>query len=484
MKPLSILFVFLVAAQIPVGCSSDKKANALFVKSCQVFEQARDEATYNSYSKSLELYLKALEKIETILEHYPSTEIAVGLVSDNLRINGYTLDEFRRFRFSLQQKAAPETQPVYCAFRIASNIQDFSFRVRALRQILVTLPEAESDENLISFIPDIISTMGDLNDPWLETLVMLDLVNTYIEFEMHTEAMAILANVEEEARVIKEQDTRAHMLAQIALVYHQIDSTDISTRIFEELELTLTQFQDTYERMETTAEVAEYLAKTGYHSDVSNLLGGLLEEISSFTEAEQYQIFYSRSRENLYDIIARSYIANDQLNKAEDTAQLIWNKYERSRILLSLVDSYIGIEDTSKAELIQEGLRSLILEQDLALGWSHILAQLAETYHQLGQHKTATELLNEAEMSLISADVSWHQAGYLLEISDAYWTIDENNAALDALFEAIISTKLLHNATDKSTMFVQIALQLSKIWMKSDEYQARCMHQVVSFLFG
>ncbi len=61
--------------------SADEKANKLFVEAYQLLKSAQ-EADKTSYSDAFRLYKEALVKFERIISKYPSSQLAVKLITD------------------------------------------------------------------------------------------------------------------------------------------------------------------------------------------------------------------------------------------------------------------------------------------------------------------------------------------------------------------------------------------------------------------
>ena len=80
-KSLYSLLTVGLGLLLLTGCSSpDEKANKLFVEVFEIVRSAQ-EAEKTSYSDALNLYEKALLKTEGITTKYPSSTMAVRIVS-------------------------------------------------------------------------------------------------------------------------------------------------------------------------------------------------------------------------------------------------------------------------------------------------------------------------------------------------------------------------------------------------------------------
>lgn len=74
---------YLLSLVIPIaGCSNaNENANKLYIEASRLFKSAD--------------YEQALQKLGTIIEEYPESDIAVKLVQGEARIGGYTLEAFK-----------------------------------------------------------------------------------------------------------------------------------------------------------------------------------------------------------------------------------------------------------------------------------------------------------------------------------------------------------------------------------------------------
>jgi len=118
------------------GCASpDEKANKLFVEATQLVKKAQ-EAEKTSYSDALKLYEKALEKIERIQSKYPSSELAVKIVQDRIKVGSYTIKEIKETIVPhVEIKAKVEESPLACALFVAKTIENAKSKSTALADI-------------------------------------------------------------------------------------------------------------------------------------------------------------------------------------------------------------------------------------------------------------------------------------------------------------------------------------------------------------
>jgi len=121
MKKLSYYIITCLSLILIFGCSSpNEKANKLYVEASQLVKKAQ-EVEKRSYSDALKLYKKALGKIERIQSKYPSSELAVKLVQDRIKVGSYTIKEIKETIVPhIEIKAKAEENPLACALFVAN----------------------------------------------------------------------------------------------------------------------------------------------------------------------------------------------------------------------------------------------------------------------------------------------------------------------------------------------------------------------------
>ena len=75
---LFLMTTFLLALSTPADSSPNEQANKLFVEAVRLIRVAEDEP---SAQKTLELLMQAHDNLQTIVDDYPSTDLAVKLIS-------------------------------------------------------------------------------------------------------------------------------------------------------------------------------------------------------------------------------------------------------------------------------------------------------------------------------------------------------------------------------------------------------------------
>jgi len=108
------IFCFVIIITFLSGCSTDpnEKANELYVEASQVMHNVTVEA--KSYSEAIILYHKARGLINEISKRYPSSNLAVSLMSGQTEISGLTRSEFEGIEALLNHLEKPFVLCITC----------------------------------------------------------------------------------------------------------------------------------------------------------------------------------------------------------------------------------------------------------------------------------------------------------------------------------------------------------------------------------
>ena len=118
---ITIMLLFLSIPLFFWGCSEDpnKAANKLYTEASLSFQKSKTQS--NSYSELYDSYRSTKSQIERLISKYPSSNIAVGLLSGNTKISGLTLSQFRKLESSLRPLVELEESGFKCALLAAKT---------------------------------------------------------------------------------------------------------------------------------------------------------------------------------------------------------------------------------------------------------------------------------------------------------------------------------------------------------------------------
>ena len=126
MKMLSIFYMMAYLLALSACLSPDERANKLMVEVVQLIQAAEGEP---SAQKKLELLMQARSNLQTIVDNYPSTDLAVKLISEQ-PIGNVSLASVNKAIKSSEPAACLESPtPTYaCVFATAQLIKSDAYR--------------------------------------------------------------------------------------------------------------------------------------------------------------------------------------------------------------------------------------------------------------------------------------------------------------------------------------------------------------------
>lgn len=92
MPKIMRVFIYCALVLSLTSCDSEKNANNLYTQASKTLQMAKD--TSRTYTDLYPQYTAAKENIDEILLKYPSSNVAVGLFSEQIKISGFSLSEF------------------------------------------------------------------------------------------------------------------------------------------------------------------------------------------------------------------------------------------------------------------------------------------------------------------------------------------------------------------------------------------------------
>ena len=136
----TIVVIGVVLCLLSCSKSPNEKANQLYVESNQIIQTMKTTGV-DDHSKVYTSYKEAKQKIETILSKYPSSDLAVGLTSNKMKISGLTLNKFMEVESYFKYSFECKQDLMSCVVFLAENINDDSEKAFALAEIAVKYAE-------------------------------------------------------------------------------------------------------------------------------------------------------------------------------------------------------------------------------------------------------------------------------------------------------------------------------------------------------
>lgn len=400
------IFCFVIIVTIFSGCSTDpnEKANELYVEASQIMQNIKIEA--KSYSEAVALYHKAGNIIDQISTQYPSSNLAVSLMSGQTRISGLTLSEFEVLEGFLEPLAEAEKTPLSCALLVVETIEDADDKAEALAKIAVKFAEVGQKEK----------------------------------------ATQILSQALKTAKTIEDKDKTKPGL-DIAESYAKIGQTD---KAFQVLRLYYSK-NNAFEISGVLREIAVSYAKSGQKEEATKTFSRSVEV------AKQIQDPYKiRFKSLALWLIASSYAEAGYFVQAIETAKIIKNKSEKSRALY-FVFNY------AEANQLPQALE-IIKSMKIGLWKARALYTTAVKYAETGQNEKASKILNQAlEITRSMGGGLRRKAMVLSEIAVKFAEVGQREKAAQILSQALETARTIKDGDDKAEAFLDIAGGYAKI---------------------
>lgn len=253
---IAIIFLSLL------GCSldSNKNASELFSEAEIILETSSLED--DNYSDVFNSYQRANDNIEQLLSRYPSSDIAISLISGDKKITGLTLSEFYTLEEELQllEKTNPEPISLESIPVLIKKFQNSPLKSDVLFQIANAY--AQSGE-----LNEAIRVIAEIEDALYKALAQSNLVSTYIDLGELNQALEIANTIE----IIR---FKSRALA------------DISKRHYE-----LEQFQEALEtanKIEDSQFKNEYIGELAMMHSVAGRSADAIEAAKSIDDSQQH----------------------------------------------------------------------------------------------------------------------------------------------------------------------------------------------------
>jgi tetratricopeptide (TPR) repeat protein len=426
---LSSISFLLITAFFAIGCAEaqNKKANKLYVEASMEASQFLDKAWDHNYSKLNDTYTSAKEKIDTILSKYPSSDIAVGLISEQIKISGLTVKQFMGKAIIVKQMKDSEESPLSCAQLIAMetinskkeksrmffHMANLHARVGLKDKVRLFLSKAfEVANNSI--------TMDDKSD------ALFVIAKTYAEF-------GYLENALEVVESINNPDDRIRALVEITCEYADII----------EKEKALQMLSYAHKKVSPSIEYRDY-----YLEDLAikyaelGLLDQSLNIVISIDDAEKKignLISLASKYAGLNKREKSIYILSQAFNDSKNVSD-----YDLERILINIAVAYIDVGEKEKAaQLLAQALDMNNKYMNL-YSKSIKLGEIAGQYARIEQYDQVAQLLSKAFKATESINDEKMAIDAYTLITCEYADLVQNEHATQALLENFEMVKNLN----------------------------------------
>ena len=219
---LSIIFSISVLLCLS-GCSMDpnEQANKLYTEASQVLRNIK-KTEEGSYSDALDSYMSAKDRIDRILSKYPSSNMAVGLLSANIQIDGLTLSQFQELEDSLRRLAEAEQirlaeaeHPLSYALVIVRSIEDTGSKARVFTSIVGEFIEVGQKGLAVDPLAQALE-IAKTFDGAVKASALTSIAGAYTKAGQKDRAVDLLDQALQIAKTIDDEEHKASALTSIA----------------------------------------------------------------------------------------------------------------------------------------------------------------------------------------------------------------------------------------------------------------------------
>ena len=261
MKKLSYYIITCLSLILIFGCSSpNEKANKLYVEASQLVKKAQ-EVEKRSYSDALKLYKKALGKIERIQSKYPSSELAVKLVQDRIKVGSYTIKEIKETIVPhIEIKAKAEENPLACALFVAKTIKDADDKSWALTGIAAQYAKAGQMNKASEILSQALQVAKTIKHAYSKSRALTDIAAQYAKAGQYGQALQV-------AKTIKDAYYKSMALTDIAAQYAKAGQMNKASEILSQALQVAKTIKHAYSKSGALIDIAGEYAKARQRVD-------------------------------------------------------------------------------------------------------------------------------------------------------------------------------------------------------------------------
>ena len=453
------------------GCSEDpnEAANKLFVDAYQSFQKAQGER--GSYSVSYKAYVDAQTKLNQISSQYPTTNIAVSLLSGQAIISDFTLNEFNKVGKLLKTLSEAEQQPLSYALLIANNIEKQPEKDDVLSKIAWGYAEA-------GLFPQALEVVNEIASAYQQAYALSSIAEQYFEKGQSDRATELLYECIEKAKTIEEKKYQAGALTLIGYRLVKIgqidkgnqllsDALEMAKHLKDNKVLTLSKVMRNYASLGLFPQAADIadIADITDNKDIRVrslvMLAGEFNKVGlpdktnqTLANASKVASTFKDGIEGDYALtsVAKGYAEAGQFYQAFQTAKAIADTSQKGLAFSDIAISYAEIGQFTPALSV---IRKLKEDGYKSRAWTLI----AGKYFDAGQTDMANQLLSESLR--IANNITYDFARYraLSEVANGYAKAGNTEKALELLSRAIETAK---DSDDKA----KVVIDFAKPWMQ------------------
>jgi tetratricopeptide (TPR) repeat protein len=397
------------------GESSDLEAGILFSDAVNLVGEA-PEAGKTSFSASYNKYRQALENLGIVLERYPTSMIASGLLEGRLKVGPWKLDDLRTMvARSARLKAEAENDPLACALLAARKVEDASSRAGLLVEIAGQYIESGKLEQAADVLQEAQESGERIVDDWevrQDLLVRIvegyartgreDLafavVDDMLDAEFKAVALARISIWQEKAGRSAEAALTLSLAAQTARSQQSEFTrvrtlTDIVKMLFrtglnEQAFAVALQVEDDYIRDLILEDLAVDFADEGDHERARQIADSIVHPMSKAVALKALAMDLAKS--------GRAGKAAETLSRSMAAARTIQDERNRVKLIVDVAGGFRKLGLEGKASSILSQILKLARDTQDGERKVNLLVAVAGSYAQSGDAARAMKLLEEA----------------------------------------------------------------------------------------
>ncbi|WP_153306303.1 tetratricopeptide repeat protein, partial [Desulfatiglans anilini] len=380
--------LLLISFSIFFACSTDinPKANELYVAASKILDEAKNST--NNYMETFQLYAKARQKIDTIIQRYSSSNIAVSLMSGQSKISNLTLEEFKTLEHSLKYLADCDTNPLTCAVLLANKI----------------------------------------NDPFLLSSSLITIADAYDYVKYERKVIGLLSQAYNSALHITDEKNRIESLSGVAESYAKLGKTEKATRILSEALNIVSSLEDIAHISNSLRYILSACEKIGGTEGILALLSRMYPTVFLLINDDFYKPI------SFYEL-ACTYTEIEQFDRAIQTALCIADEIWMSAAFSRISDKYVSSNQLEKALEIATKFSKKFSASDKIKN----VILIADKYLESGQNTKASNLVFQALeiANSMEGQNSREKVEALTNISDKYILMGDKEKASEVLLLAL-----------------------------------------------
>lgn len=264
-----IILVFFVVNLNGCFSSTNEKANKLFV---QLTESSRQIKEVDSYSQMYDMYRKLKLDTDNIVKTYPSSDIAVSLVSGIAKISGLSYDQLSERETELKRLSSAENDLFSTSLLLCELIEKKSEKASTLIHIISSLAKVgriDQAKNAASQLMNLAEEDGERDD------ALLFVVKAFVQAGKPDQAFKF-------AEKIGVKSKKFIALENIAKAFAQAGKLDQALKIAEMV--VIADGENYSKRPEYLIMVAINLAESGKVDQAQDLIFQTLEMVETLED--------------------------------------------------------------------------------------------------------------------------------------------------------------------------------------------------------